>query len=42
VHTNKSPKQWAENLGDEVITTVIFERMVEYFSKEGIEVVLED
>lgn len=28
ITTNKSPKQWAENLGDEVITTAILDRLL--------------
>jgi DNA replication protein DnaC len=28
ITTNKSPKQWAENLGDEVITTAVLDRVL--------------
>lgn len=28
ITTNKSPKQWAENLGDEVITTAVLDRIL--------------
>jgi len=28
ITTNKSPKQWAENLGDEVATTAILDRLL--------------